>query len=859
VGHEFSYRVDFENDPTATAPAQRVDVTDQLDPNLDWSTFALTEVGFGDNVIIIPTGSQYYQTTVPVTYNGKTFDVEIELGLNADTGQVYAHFLSIDPNTELPPDVLTGFLPPENGTGRGEGYFSYTIQPKAGLSTGTQIRNVALITFDRGNTIATDQVDENDPSKGTDPAKMDLNTIDAGPPTSTVAALPSTTTTPSFTVSWSGTDDTGGSGIATYDIFVSDNGGPFTPFLLDTTQTSATFNGVNGHTYAFYSVATDNVGNVQPTPTVAQATTKLVVGPDTTPPTSSVNTLPVAINTTSFTVTWSGSDNPGGSGIASYSVYVSDNGGAFQPFLTGTTATSATFTGQSGHTYGFYSIATDMAGNVQTTPSGPQATTLIDTVAPTSSVGPLPATINTTSFSVTWSGSDNPGGSGIASYDVYVSTDGKAFVPFLTHSAQTSAVFSGSLGNSYGFYSVATDRAGNRQPTPTSAQATTFLDEPPVAQLAYPAVGSTVIDWELDVRKYIDVTFTSPTGQGIDLNSVLDTGPEFTLSGAGAGSVVVNGSPTWLGGNSFRYSFTGMFANGPVNLNFIAGSFTNVKGVASQAATESFNVVVQPSLWIDTPPPVVEKNGASMVFTVRLTAPITQAVTVSYATANGTAFANKNYRSTKGTLTFGPGKPLVQTIKVPVLDDRKYGDNVSFGVNLSLKKGSIPIAQGSASGTILEGDPMPKLSIGNVTVHQGPSGTSKATFTVTLSGATTEVTTVAYATADGTATVANHDYQAASGMLSFSPGVKKETISVLINADPTYEPPETFQVRLSNPIGATLSSAVGTATIINTSPKQKAKKQNVVILSRSQRILPPTQRRTGGDLVDSAIRALMEG
>jgi Calx-beta domain len=265
------------------------------------------------------------------------------------------------------------------------------------------------------------------------------------------------------------------------------------------------------------------------------------------------------------------------------------------------------------------------------------------------------------------------------------------------------------------------------------------------------------------------------------------------------------------------------------------------------------------SLWIDTPQPVVEKNGASLVFTVRLTAPITQAVTVSYATVNGTAFANKNYRSTKGTLTFGPGKPLVQTIKVPVLDDRKYGDNVSFVINLSPKRGSIPIAQGSASGTILEGDPMPKLSIENVTVHQGPSGTSKATFTVTLWGATTKVTTVDYATADGTSTVADHDYQASSGMLSFSPGVTTKTITVLVNADPTYEPPETFQVRLSNSSGATLSRTAGTATIINTSPKQKAKSQNVVILRRSPRIVPLTQRRTGGDLVDSAIRALMEG
>ena len=166
---ELPYRVNFENEPTATAPAQRVDITDQLDPNLDWSTFQLTQVGFGDTIITIPTGSQYFATTVPMTYNGQTFDVEIELGLNAATGQVYAHFQSIDPTTQLPPDVLTGFLPPEDGTGRGMGFFSYIVQPKAGLTTGTQIRNVALVTFDLQPSIATDQVDDHDPSKGIDP------------------------------------------------------------------------------------------------------------------------------------------------------------------------------------------------------------------------------------------------------------------------------------------------------------------------------------------------------------------------------------------------------------------------------------------------------------------------------------------------------------------------------------------------------------------------------------------------------------------------------------------------------------------------------------------------------------------
>ena len=51
--------------------------------------------------------------------------------------------------------------------------------PKAGLPTGTQIRNVATVTFDVNPPITTDQVNENDPSQGVDPAKQDLNTIDA--------------------------------------------------------------------------------------------------------------------------------------------------------------------------------------------------------------------------------------------------------------------------------------------------------------------------------------------------------------------------------------------------------------------------------------------------------------------------------------------------------------------------------------------------------------------------------------------------------------------------------------------------------------------------------------------------------
>jgi RHS repeat-associated protein len=271
-GTVLPYRIDFENDPTATVPAQRVVVTDQLNANLDWNTFQLVDVGFGDQYIAIPPGSQHFQTTVPMTYNGETFQVEIELGLDPATGLITAVFQSIDPATSLPPDILTGFLPPEDGTGRGMGYFRYTILAKPGLPTGTQIRNIALVTFDTNAAIATNQVDDNDPSKGTDPTKETLITIDAVPPTSRVSPLPADSP-PTFLVTWAGADDAGGSGLAFFDVYVSDDGGPFTLWLAQTTRTQAAFTGMIGHTYGFYSVATDNAGNREATPTMAQATT----------------------------------------------------------------------------------------------------------------------------------------------------------------------------------------------------------------------------------------------------------------------------------------------------------------------------------------------------------------------------------------------------------------------------------------------------------------------------------------------------------------------------------------------------------------------------------------------------------
>nr|MCW1957125.1 glycosyl hydrolase family 18 protein [Mycobacterium sp.] len=109
---------------------------------------------------------------------------------------------------------------------------------------------------------------------------------------------------------------------------------------------------------------------------------------------------------------------------------------------------------------------------------------------------------------------------------------------------------------------------------------------------------------------------------------------------------------------------------------------------------------------------------------------------------------------------------------------------------------------------------MPAVSIANTTAAEGNAGTTNAAFTVTLSKASTKTVTVGYATANGTAT-AGSDYTAASGTLTFAPGVTSQKVNVAVTGDTTVEPTETFTVNLVNATNATLATAPATGTITN--------------------------------------------
>ena len=255
-GTTITYTIYFENQASATAPAQKVVVTDPLDANVDWSTVQLSQIGFNNVTLTVPGGLQSYSTQTNVSTDSNP--VNVTASLNPSTGTLTWTMQSVDRTTGgIPANPMAGFLPPDNASRQGEGFVTFTVKPKSGLANGAAIYNQASIVFDANASISTNKV---------------TNTIDSVYPTSAVDPLLATTTTASFTVSWSGTDP-GGAGIASYDIYSSIDGGSFTLWQTATSATSATFNGALGHTYSFYSMATDNVGHRQQTPGQAQMIT----------------------------------------------------------------------------------------------------------------------------------------------------------------------------------------------------------------------------------------------------------------------------------------------------------------------------------------------------------------------------------------------------------------------------------------------------------------------------------------------------------------------------------------------------------------------------------------------------------
>lgn len=209
----------------------------------------------------------------------------------------------------------------------------------------------------------------------------------------------------------------------------------------------------------------------------------------------------------------------------------------------------------------------------------------------------------------------------------------------------------------------------------------------------------------------------------------------------------------------------------------------------------------------------IGENQGNAVFQVSLSSVSSQTVTVHYQTAGNSAVSGADFQMTSGTLSFAPGE-LMKTIAVPILDDSLNEFTETFLLNL-YNPVNAAIMKGQGTGSISDSDPVPTVTLNNVSVAEGNSGTTQANFGVALSSPSGKLIQLTYSTGDMSAT-AGSDYQAASNViLNIAAGSSSASISVLVNGDTTIEPDETFALNISNPVNATINGASATGTILD--------------------------------------------
>ena len=399
--------------------------------------------------------------------------------------------------------------------------------------------------------------------------------------------------------------------------------------------------------------------------------------------------------------------------------------------------------------------------------------------------------------------------------------DGTATAPGdYTHTTQTVTIAAGTTSATF---NVDTTEDSTAEPDETF---TVALSAPANATLhASDHTGTgTIRDDETPALSIDDVTVTEGASAAFTI----------TRSGSTAAASTVRWATAEHTGATHPASTTDYTAVNATTVSFAAGEHTKTVEVQTTGDTldepdETFQVVLSqpsdgttiadatgigtitddddaPTLSIDD---VTVAEGASAAFTITLSTASGRDVTVTAATADGTAVAPGDYTARSAvTVTIAAGTTSA-SFDVATTEDTLDEPNETFEVRLSSPTGGATLADDTGTGTITDDDGAPTLSIGDVTVAEGAS----AAFNISLSTASGRDVTVTAATADGTA-VAPGDYTARSAVtVTIAAGTTSATFTVATLEDTLDEPNETFTVTLSAPANATLDDDTGTGTI----------------------------------------------
>ncbi len=383
----------------------------------------------------------------------------------------------------------------------------------------------------------------------------------------------------------------------------------------------------------------------------------------------------------------------------------------------------------------------------------------LDITPPTGGVGSLLATTVGNNINVTWSATDP---SGIKNYDVFVSVNGGSFTQWQTDVTTTSAVYTGEIGKTYTFYSLATDNAGNEQTATTASKTSTQVINPITLAISPTSVNE-------DGTPNLVYTFTRSGNLSTSLTTNFSVGgtatfnTDYTQSGAASftsttGTVTFAANATTATVTVNPTTDTTVESNETVALTlasgtgYTVGTTTPVTGTIVDDDTPSS----PGTLSFSSPQFSINENGTPVTaVTVTRTGGSNGAVSATVKLTNGTATAPSDYNNNSITVNFADGE-ISKTVTVPIVNDTLPEPDETVKLILTNPTGGATIgSQNTATLNIVDDD----AAILITGFPQGSQGSNLGKSTIIISGQNFSPTDkISIISPTGTETLANQVY-----------------------------------------------------------------------------------------------------